>query len=128
MTLPTELYTLDARGEPQPTNDFTYWSDWREDHHDDLQLARTVIEHPTDGRIVVLTVFTGRDHRTLGTAGNPVLWETLVFGGPPSAQGERDRYDSLQAAREGHAAIYDSINGRCAEDRQHSLVRFRRHM
>ena len=121
--LPTGLYVLDPHGAPLPTEDFAYWAEWREDHHDDLQLERTVIQHPTDGRIVVLTVFTGRDHRMLGTTGGPVLWETLVFGGPPSAQGERDRYDSLQDAHDGHLAICQAIVARCAEDRHLSLVR-----
>jgi len=121
--LPTGLYMLDTRGDPVPTTDFEAWAEWREDHHDDLQLERTVFQHPTHGRIAVVTVFTGRDHRLTGTTGAPVLWETLVFGGPPSAQGERDRYDSRQAARDGHQAICQTVAARCAEDRPLALVR-----
>lgn len=121
MSLPTGLYVLDPHGDPVPTTDFAYWADWREDHEAATHLARTELQHPIDGRIVVLTVFTGRDHRFSGTSGDPVLWETLVFGG--RAQGEHDRYDSLQKAKEGHRLIAESIAESCKAARPLVLVR-----
>lgn len=121
MALPTGLYTLDAHGDPVPTTDFAYWAEWREDHEAQTQIARTVLQHPTDGRIVVLTVFTGRDHRWEGSNSGPVLWETLVFGG--RAQGEHDRYDSLRNAREGHQLIAEHIEESCKAARPLTLVR-----
>jgi hypothetical protein len=54
-----------------------------------------------DGEAVdVSTVFLVFDH---GFEGPPVLWETMVFGGPDD--GWQQRYRSRAAARTGHAAV-----------------------
>ena len=54
----------------------------------------------------VSTVFLGLDHRftlySTHDAPSPILWETLIFGGPHD--GWCDRYSSLQQAQAGHAA------------------------
>lgn len=52
-------------------------------------------------RIHVSTVFLAMDH---GFAENrPVLWETMVFGGP--CDDHMERYSSRTAAKAGHRAI-----------------------
>lgn len=52
-----------------------------------------------DFRIRVSTVFLGLDHNWSGE-GPPILWETIVFGGPRCR--EMNRYDSRAAALAGH--------------------------
>lgn len=47
------------------------------------------------------TVFLGIDHAFSG--GLPVLWETIVFGGP--LDGEMDRYTSRADALAGHQVM-----------------------
>jgi len=125
--VPKGLYVLDHYGNPVPDEDFVHWANWREQHHDDVQVARTVIEHPTDGRITVLTVFTGRDHRWVERPETaPILFETLVFGGPSGLQGERERYATISEAREGHQVVCQSVINRSAEDRVVVPMRQRR--
>ncbi len=67
---------------------------------DDLarRIAHTAITTEM-GRIEVSTVFLVLDHGWNGTA--PVLWETMVFGGPDDM--EQRRYSSREAAEAGHA-------------------------
>lgn len=50
--------------------------------------------------VSVSTVFMGMDHR-FGGDGPPILWETMIFGGPHD--GYQQRYSSVTAAIEGHA-------------------------
>jgi len=53
-------------------------------------------------------VFLTVDHR-FGGDGPPILWETLVFGGP--LDGEMDRYSSYDDAVRGHAAMLARVKG-----------------
>jgi hypothetical protein len=88
-------YILDEHGEPVSCDDTLAWGRWFEAA--DRQLAHDEIEG--GGR--VSTVFLGLDHNFGG--GPPLLWETMVFGGP--LDGEGDRYASRTAALRGHAAM-----------------------
>ena len=67
-------YKLDAQGEPIPEPDLMTWAEWIETA--DRQVARDRI-----GNVEVSTVFLGLDHNYSGR-GDPILWETMVFGGP----------------------------------------------
>lgn len=49
--------------------------------------------------VSVSTVFMGLDH-AMGTEGPPILWETMIFGGPHD--GYQTRYSSKEDAVEGH--------------------------
>jgi hypothetical protein len=51
------------------------------------------------GDVNVSTVFLGLDHN-VSIRGAPILWETMVFGGPLDQ--EMERYTSADAARVGH--------------------------
>lgn len=56
----------------------------------------------------VSTVFLGLDHRHEGDADKrPVLWETLVFGGPLAD--EQIRYRTHEDATAGHAAMVERV-------------------
>jgi hypothetical protein len=90
-------YILDALGDPQPTDMLT-WAAWLEQA--DRQLAQTQI-----GTVRVSTVFLGLDQRRLGQT--PILWETLVFGGP--LDGTMYRYETRQQAHAGHEELVSRV-------------------
>jgi hypothetical protein len=89
-------YVLDDDGRPIPCHDRDVVeafiiSDRR----------RVALDTFADGAVEVSTVFLVHDHAFGG--GPPVLWETLVFGGP--LDGACDRYTSREAAVAGHAVM-----------------------
>jgi hypothetical protein len=53
------------------------------------------------GRVRVSTVFLGLDHNHFG--GEPLLFESLIFGGP--LDGEMRRYPTWEQAERGHAEM-----------------------
>lgn len=66
-----------------------------------------IVEQTNQGDIMVSTVFLGLDHRH--GDGTPLLFETLVFGGPLAD--EMVRYTSWDQAQAGHnkmvALVFD---------------------
>ncbi len=56
------------------------------------------VAHTNIGEVLVSTVFLGIDHSFMG--GPPVLWETMIFGGPHNDY--QERYTSRAAAEVGH--------------------------
>jgi hypothetical protein len=96
--LSTDRYYIpDADGEPQPCDVLT-WGAWFETH--DKHVAHDVV-----GDARISTRFFGVDLRLLGGIdnGRPVLWETMIFGGPYHLHGYR--FTSERAALEKHAAL-----------------------
>ncbi len=78
----TDKYILNEQGEPEPCHSLMSWGGWMESHRNERKVA-----HETIGDMNVSTVFLGLDH-AWGEE-SPVLWETMVFGGP--MEGEQDR-------------------------------------
>lgn len=74
------------------------WGAWFETA--DRTVAKTKV-----GEATVSTVFLAVNHSFGG--GPPVLWETLVFGGP--IDGEMDRYTSRELADVGHLAMVERV-------------------
>lgn len=89
-------YILDERGEPVPCDDVRVWGEWFQTA--ERHVAQDMDEGEGAAAVRVSTVFLGLDHAFNG--GPPVLWETLVFGGP--LDGEMLRYTSRAAALAGH--------------------------
>jgi hypothetical protein len=58
------------------------------------------------GESRVSTVFLGIDHRLLGD-GPPLIFETLVFGGPLAD--EMDRYSTWEESEAGHTAMVKRV-------------------
>jgi hypothetical protein len=87
-----EHFILDANGNPEPCHDLAQWGLWMNDFE-----RRRVALYECDG-VKVSTVFLGLDHQ-FGN-GEPLLFETMVFGGP--LDGEQDRYSTREAALAGH--------------------------
>jgi hypothetical protein len=91
------FYILDADGEPQPCDVLT-WGAWFETH--DKHVADDVV-----GETRISTVFFGVDLRLVGGIdhGQPVLWETMIFGGPCHLH--HYRFTSERAALAKHTAL-----------------------
>lgn len=86
-------YILDVDGNPIPCDDSTLWGRW-------FQTADRIVASDHIGDIHISTVFLAIDHNFAGN-GAPVLWETMIFGGPQD--GYQQRYSSREEAVIGHA-------------------------
>lgn len=93
-------YILDEMGEPIPVDDVMTWAAWFETHD-----RRLLKDAPARG-VEVSTVFLSLDHSFTG--GPPVLWETMIFGGPFDEW--QDRYTSNLDALRGHARAVALVN------------------
>ena len=69
------------------------------------EVRRVAHDKAADG-CRVSTVFLGRDHNF--DAGDPILFETMVFGGEFDQM--CTRYETADAARSGHAVILEALN------------------
>lgn len=105
---PMMLYVLDEHGQPVPEPDALAWGAWMEARRVDgtLHVSEDYDEGDADGKIRISTVFLGIDNGW-GLRDVPVLWETMVFGGP--LDGEQDRYTSLLDAIAGHQAMCQRV-------------------
>lgn len=94
-------YILDESGDPVQCSDFLIWAAWWE--RTDRTLSKSILP---DG-VEVSTVFMGLDHQW--GDGPPLLWETMVFGGPYDQ--EQVRYHTRQQALAGHAQMVARVRG-----------------
>jgi len=93
----TDRYILDVDGAtPVPEPDLFAWGRW-------LQTADRHVAVTTFGTSRISTVFLGLDHSWDDGPHAPVLWESMVFGGP--LDGEQRRYTSRADADAGHTAL-----------------------
>ena len=90
----SDKYRLDGK-KPVECEDLLTWAKGFETAN------RHVAKEKRDG-VLVSTVFLGLDHR-LGGNGPPILFETMIFGGPHD--GDQDRYCTWEEAEAGHAAM-----------------------
>lgn len=77
------------------------WARWMSEHH-----SRRV-ELTEMGNISVSTIFLGLDHN-YSSEGPPLLFETLVFGGPNDQEKMR-RYSTWDEAVEGHKEVVKEV-------------------
>lgn len=96
-------YILDERGEPVPCYDPLEWARWYETANEARRVALTDL-----GELgKVSTVFLALDHNYNPMHDpltyRPILWETMVFGGPRAY--DMRRYTSREAAERGHAKM-----------------------
>ncbi len=64
-------------------------------------------DRPVEG-VLVSTVWLGLDHQFF-TSGPPLIFETMVFGGPLDEY--QQRYSTEDAARRGHQGVLDGEAG-----------------
>lgn len=86
-------YKLNPEGEPVPCEDVIEWGKWFE------RANRTVLRDELPNNVRVSTVFLGLDHNFGGP--QPLLWETMIFGGPHADY--QERYATREDAIAGHA-------------------------
>ena len=75
-------------------SDLIKWAKW-------MQTGNRTLSMLQKGDVRVSTVFLGLDY-SFGEDGPPVLWETMIFGGPED--GYQERFTSPEAAILGHHA------------------------
>ena len=90
----SDKYTLDGK-KPIECEDLLTWAKWFGTAN------RRVAQDERDG-VRVSTVFLGLDHR-FGGNGPPILFETMIFGGPHDQ--DQDRYSTWEEAEAGHAEM-----------------------
>src|SRR5262245_45542746 len=97
-------YILDETGEPWPEPDLLTWARWYEGAN------RTLACDDFDqGRVWVSTIFTGLDLNLRGL-GEPLLWETMVFGlGRGLSLRGPWRYTTRAAAHAGHRHVLRAV-------------------
>ena len=96
-------WILDAEHNLVPTDDVLVWGTFFEDMGK-RRVAQDIIEQPESDPVRVSTVFLGLDHNWLDN-GPPILFESMVFGGP--LDGEMYRYPTWDSAAEGHKLLVD---------------------
>lgn len=93
-------YILDEGGTPQIEPDLRKWAEWFDSF--DCQIVRHKI-----GDVEISTVFLGLDHQY--GDGPPLLYETMIFGGPLDCEMRR-RYATEDEARKGHCELVDKVS------------------
>jgi len=101
-------WILDEHGEPIEVEDVIEWARWFESAN--RHLARDVI-----GDVLVSTIFLGIDHNLVG-AGPPLLWETMIFGGPHDQY--QERYSSRASALAGHRQAVEMVLQKASKSRR----------
>ena len=79
---------------PVKVDDFMTWVD-------NFQNQVKTVEYTKIGNVTISTVFLGLDHNYDG--GQPILFETMVFGGEYG--GHIDRYHTWEEAEKGHHKV-----------------------
>ena len=104
-------YILGPDHKPVVTKDALLWAQFFE-NMDNRRVAETWVTLVDKDDVHVSTVFLGLDHNY--GPGPPLLFETMVFGGPMND--ERYRYATWDEAAAGHKILTDeaSIEGRVA--------------
>ena len=92
----TDKYIL-INGQPVVEPDVIKWGRWFEAADDERIISKTIVNEAR-----VSTVFLGIDHN-FSTGGEPILWETMIFGG--QHDGWQERYISREKAVERHLEI-----------------------
>jgi len=78
--------------------DLMTWARWLDSNVHNRTVAKTHVSN----EVLVSTVFLGLDHNW-SDEGPPLIFETLVFGGPHD--GEEERYSTWAEAEAGHALM-----------------------
>jgi hypothetical protein len=104
--LPGYFWILNEAGEPQQTDCLT-WATWLEtaEATRQRQLADDYVGDG-DARVRISTVFLGTNV-SLSSEARPVLWETMVFGGPLDYA--KCQYASRADALRGHVAMVQRV-------------------
>ena len=100
----TNYMLIDGKIVAEP--DIIKWAQW-------FETAQRVVARDEVGDVLVSTVFLGIDHG-FTRQGPPILWETMIFGGPHDQY--QDRYCTQEEALAGHATALAIAKGEANED------------
>ena len=100
------FWTLDEQNWPVYTDDVLVWGKWFEEAS---KTRRRVVASENVGDVFVSTVFLGLD-QNFGGGDIPILFETMVFGGPLDQ--EMDRYATWDEALAGHQAMVERVKSK----------------
>ena len=100
-----DRYILNAAGEPEECPNLFTWGRWMETA--ERHVCHDMDEGVGGEKVRVSTVFLGLNHN-FSRKGPPVLWETMVFGGP--LDGTMRRYTSRDAAIMGHQELCRQVS------------------
>lgn len=92
-------YVLDSNGQPVEEKDISKWGR-------SFDKSNRIVKQDHVSEVLVSTVFLAIDHNYSGK-GPPVLWETMIFGGPHD--GYCERYTSRKDAEEGHEKAVEMV-------------------
>jgi hypothetical protein len=95
------LYILDENRTPVEV-DWETWGEWFAENFENRTVASDLV-----GAAKVSTVFLAINHGMLGP--EPLVFETMVFGGPSQLSGWRRRYSTWETAEEGHREIVQMV-------------------
>jgi hypothetical protein len=90
-----------------PCFDLRTWAKWYEANIGKRSVGDDTLRRTVDGQpiaIRVSTVFLALDHNHFGD-GDPLLFETMVFGGPHDQ--DQWRYATWDEAERGHSAVLE---------------------
>ena len=93
-------YILEGK-DPVIEPDSTKWVNWYDNHNRTLQIN-------TVNKITVSTVFLGIDHNFDPDSNQPVLFESMIFGG--IHDGYTRRYTTWDRAIEGHQELLKLVS------------------
>ncbi len=92
----SDKYILDENGNPVPCDDLLTWGEQFEKNPGRVLAQDRIKVGEKD--ILVSTVFLGLDHNF--GEGEPILWETMIFGGEHDQY--QERYETRAGASIGH--------------------------
>lgn len=98
------FWILDVDGRTPKAVPFEQWMKWF--GNAPRQVALTM-----EGKYEVSTVFLGLNHSFSSFSGTPLLFETMIFGGPKQTQGFA-RYSTWEKAEAGHKAAVRLVKRR----------------
>lgn len=101
-----EHFLLDADHRPFPVADFRTWALG-------MEACRRIAITEIASDVAVSTVFLGLNHGSPLSGGPPILFETMIFGGPLDQY--QTRYETYDAALAGHEIVVAMARGSFGE-------------
>jgi hypothetical protein len=85
------------------------WARMFEDGGEDYRRVAYDLIVYGEGHAEISTVWLGLDHN-FSMYGPPLIFETMVFGGPDEDEMEQHRYSTEEEARIGHAGVVEMVS------------------
>lgn len=98
----TGKYILNEKGNPIEETDLIKWATWFE-----TSGGKRIVKKEKVGDMLVSTVFLGIDYRFGEKLNDPILYETMVFGGKHA--NETERYATREQASLGHEIMVEYV-------------------